>query len=312
MFNRRYVVLGIVLVSFFGVFLARGIVRERANKADQAKTPTFSHATPIRIVSLSPSITETLFALGLGERVVGVTRFCDFPQEALLKSRIGGYTDINEEAIVALQPDLVVALEAHTQTRRTLEYMGIRTLVVEHQRVEDVLEAIRAIGEACGVSIRAQEITTKIRKRMADIQQRCANRPQPRVLIALGRGMGSDAIDRLVISGSDGFYHDLVQLAGGTNVYKGKTIGLPAVSAEAVVRLDPDIIIEIVPDRETDGYDPDELVRAWRSLPGLNAARRRIHILGGDHTVIPGPRLIQVLEDLARWIHPDAWTDDDA
>jgi len=265
---------------------------------------------PARIISLAPSVTEILFELDLSDRVVGVTRFCDYPPEAVKKPRVGGYFDVNYEAILALEPDLVILLTEHEDAQDRLGSLGISTLAVNHSRIDGILDSVTVIGQACGVREKGKSLRRSLESRILEVQERfavhsssCPLVPsRPRVLVAVGRSLQGGSEGELFISGRDGFYDDLIRLAGGENAYREETLKFPAVSAEGLARLDPEIIIEMIPDLSP-GKDRDRLLADWEDIPGLRAAREgRIHILGGDAVVVPGPRFVDLLEEMARII----------
>ena len=136
----------VLLLYLLCGFLAAGL-------AGAAETPAYQ-----RIISLAPSLTEILYALDLGDRVVGVTRYCDYPEGALAKTKVGGLMDPNYEAMVALKPDLVILMTSHRDAKRELAKMGIATLTVPHQTIADIHESIQTIGKACGASQKAAEL----------------------------------------------------------------------------------------------------------------------------------------------------------
>jgi iron complex transport system substrate-binding protein len=267
--------------------------------------------SPTRIISLAPSITEVLFELGQGGRVVGVTRYCDFPPGALEKSRVGGYFDVNFEAVLALKPDLVVHLVEHEDARKRLGDLGIETLAVDHSRVEGILRSITVIAQRCGVPERGEQLDRHLNDRILQIRKRYLTlapvRPlaatKPRVLVAVGRLMDKSSGGEVFISGSDGFYDDLIALAGGDNAYREATLKFPAISREGLVRLDPDVILEMVPDL-TGEADRRNLMDIWKEKFGTRAVLEgQVHVLGEDYVVVPGPRFVDLLEDMARIIN---------
>ncbi|MCJ7500857.1 helical backbone metal receptor [bacterium] len=284
---------------------------------------------PRRIVSLAPSITEVLFKLDLGDRVVGVTRYCDYPPEAEDKPKVGGYFDVNYEMLLSLQPDLVILLAEHQDAIVRLEELGIRTLSVNHSRVEGILEAITTIAGRCGVKEKGEILRLDLETRISEIQKRFlaqspsrsvvqSNSPSalslskgvpasevsfPRVLVAVGRLMDKGSGGEIFISGRDGFYDDLITLAGGVNAYREETLKFPALSGEGLVRLDPDVILEMVPDLAGEA-DREFLMDLWRGKKSVRAVQEgRVHILGEDYVVIPGPRFVDLLEDIAEIIN---------
>lgn len=262
--------------------------------------------TPQAIVSLAPSITETLFALGLGDRVVGVTRYCTYPPEARTRQAIGGFEDVSYESIAALQPDLIVLLDAHSAARRNVEDLGWRVLEVKHERVDDILASMETLAELCDVAEAGETLVSGIRERMQAIAGRTAGRGRPRVLLTLGGSLVAADLSELYIAGKGGFYDSMITLAGGRNAYTGSLI-FPAISTEGILQMNPDIIIDLVADlSEVDGGEAAAIDR-WRVLPELPAVENgRVHIVSGNYVMIPGPRFIRTLEAIAAVVHPDA------
>jgi iron complex transport system substrate-binding protein len=274
-------------------------------------------AQPTRIVSLAPSITEVLFKLGLGDRVAGVTRYCDYPPEAEDKPKVGGYFDVNYEMLLSLESDLVILLVEHQDALVRLEELSIRTLAVNHSRVTGILDSITTIAERSGVHDKGAALRRDLENRIQEVQDglfSMSPRPRvpvsdsspPRILVAVGRLMDKGSGGDIFISGRDGFYDDLITLAGGVNAYREETLKFPAISNEGLVRLDPDVILEMVPDLAGD-TDRESLMALWHAKFGIRAVREgRVHILGEDYVVIPGPRFVDLLEDMAVIINKES------
>ncbi len=260
-----------------------------------------------RILSLAPSITETLFALGLGERVVGVTRFCNWPPEAREKTRVGGFLDPNYELIATLRPDLVLLLPEHQQIEANLKGLGLTCRVVRNRSLEEILGTIRTIGELGGAAARADSLADSLKARIAAVRERSAGDNRPGVLLAIGRSIGSESVADVHVAGGGTIYHELIELAGGRNVMADSKIDFPVLSAEGLLHLDPEVIVELVPE-----VAEQETIRAraraeWNALPTLAAVRTgRVYLFIGDWTVVPGPRIVRLLEELAGALHPGA------
>lgn len=259
---------------------------------------------------MAPSITETLYALGLEDRLVGVTRFCRFPPGVESKARIGGYHDPNYEVILTLAPDLVILFPEHERPRQYLSARGIEVLVVNQQTVSGILSSITAIAEACGEPGRATPLLTDLRLRMAKVVAVCSDADPTRTLIVIGRDPAADHIDQVYISGSEGWYGELLEMAGGVNAYEGQ-LKFPVVSAEGILEMAPEVIIEMLGEDFPSAGKRRDLRQAWRSLPQVPAvAHGRVHPFLDDFAVIPGPRFILVLEEMARVLHPEVnWED---
>ncbi|MCH7960422.1 MAG: ABC transporter substrate-binding protein [Candidatus Hydrogenedentes bacterium] len=282
-------------------FATTGRTDPDTETASTPDTPTYS-----RIVSMAPSITEDLFALGLGDRVVGVTRYCIYPEEALDKAQVGGFMDANFEAIVATRPDLVVILTAHEEVRTTLATLNIETLTVDHRTVEGILDALTTIGNACGVADTAEDVTRALRDRVEEIRQMTAGLPRPTVLISAGRDMSLGRIQEVYAAGRHEWYDEIIIAAGGENAYPDDGNRFPVLTGEGLLRLQPEVIIEMVSHLGERGYARESIIAQWDRFPDIPAVRNgRVHVLAGNHVTIPGPRFVRVLEDVARVLHPE-------
>jgi len=257
-----------------------------------------------RIVSLAPNITETLFALGLGGRVAGITRFCTYPPEALKKPRVGGFLDVNFEALAALNPDLAILLPEHEEARKRIAALGVQTLTVHNRVVGEILETIKAIGKTCGAETRADSLTHDIETRMNAVRERTKGLPKPRTLIVVERRMREGVPGAVYAAGPNTFYDELITLAGGTNAYRGPAISYPEISTEGILRLDPEVIVDIIPTLEKQGM-PEETARAaWKRLADVTAVKTgRVYVIGADYAAVPGPRFILTLEVLSDLLH---------
>jgi iron complex transport system substrate-binding protein len=264
-------------------------------------------APPQRIVSTAPSITEMLFALGLGHRVVAVTTFCRYPPEAAAKPRIGDYLRPNVEAILALRPDLV--LVEKSMIRKSLVLPSLRGNVVEidDADLEGVLASIRRIGELCGVPGRAQQLIHQIRSELDEIRRRTASLPRRRVLLVVGRTPGR--IEDLIAAGRNSYLHQLLEIAGGANILADASVGYVKVSLEEVLARNPEIIVDLA-EMSQAAPSPDRgraVARLWSRYPNLAAVKTgRVYGLAADPFVVPGPRVAQAARRLAAILHPEA------
>lgn len=259
-----------------------------------------------RLISLAPSLTETLYALGLGGNVVGVSRYSDYPAEARAKPRIGALLDPNYEAIVALKPTLVLGL---TEFREKIPYivsLGLRTEVFEHRTLAGISDSIRRIGAICKRAEQAQSLAADIESRIEKVKDAVKGRAPVRAMVVVGESSGDGTLTSLFLSGSDGFYNEVLSLAGGRNVVSSRTLGISSVSAEGVIALNPDVIIEVVLANGGPRLDLEAVRKSWRDVPGVSAVKNdRIYIVDQDYVSVPGPRFIRVLEDFARYLHPE-------
>jgi iron complex transport system substrate-binding protein len=260
-------------------------------------------ANPRRIVSMAPSLTETLLALDLGDRVVGTTRYCPEVEGAL---RVGGYFDPSFEAIVALEPDLVLLMQSHDELRRRFEHLGLATFQVDQHDVAGVLGSVTAIADRCGVPAKGRAVAGALRTSLDRVASAVSGRTRPRVLVVVGRSPGGGRIGALWAAAPDTFYDDVVELAGGVNVIEATGIRYPELSREGLLALDPDVIFDVVADGGARGIDPASAAGDWRELDELRAVRDgRVVVLADDFVVIPGPRIVDTVVAVARHLHPE-------
>jgi iron complex transport system substrate-binding protein len=291
----------------FAVFLLLAAIGGSASSSIGQAASSPATGAPKRIVSLAPSVTELLFALGLGDRVVGVTSYCRYPAEALKISKIGGYLTPNFEALAATRSDLAIALPEHVDVLGRVEALGIPVLSVNHHSVLGILESATSIGERCGISRQAAKLRDQWQEQLDGVAATIAGRPRPRVVICLGRNADPSSFRSMSAAGPGGIYHDLIVRAGGINAIPPGPVLHPSLSAEALLQLDPDVIVEFLPG----GGDPSRLLEGWKSLGSLRAVRTgRIVIFTQDFLIVPGPRLVAFVGELARSLHPGApWRD---
>jgi iron complex transport system substrate-binding protein len=273
--------------------------------------PAGSDASPpadgyTRIISLSPGLTETLFAVGAGDRVVGVTRFCNWPPEAAARPKVGGFLDPNYEAMVALRPDLVVMMPSNRAHLAELERLGLRCRVVDQTMLDDILDSVETLGRLSGNAEKARELRASMQRRIEAVRAKAAPLPHPRVLLSSGRDLRAKKLDEVYIVGRKTFLGDILRIAGGENAFPDSAVDYPALSGEAILRLNPDVIVEFTNGLDELGLTREDAVAPWRALPGLAAAEKgRIATLDGAHLTIPGPRVVETLEALAKAIHPE-------
>ncbi|MCK5087290.1 MAG: ABC transporter substrate-binding protein [Melioribacteraceae bacterium] len=292
--------LTIVLTALFliaGLYLTPDVRSENNSNAYQSYE---------RIISLSPSTTETIFALGLGSKLVGVTQFCNYPPEAKEIKNVGGYFDPNYEAITMLQPDLVIILPEHESVKQYLSELGINYLVVNNKTIADILSTIETIGKVCNAEIKAGQLLQDINSRINNIKEKTKDLGLPRVLISVGRTIGEETLKEVYIVGQNTYYNELINFAGGENAFQNDRIEYPMLSAEGIILINPEIIIDLIADLESSGLTESKVKEEWESVGSVEAVKNnRLYVFTKGYIVIPGPRFILLLEDLARVIHPE-------
>lgn len=250
-------------------------------------------APPSRIVSTAPSITETLFALGLGNRVVGVTDFCRNPPEARSKPRIGTFLEPDFERILATRPDLVLVIKNPVQVSGRLRQLGMRAEDINQDSISDLLNSIGAIGRYTGTQAAAARLQARLRGELDAVRRAAAKRRPVRVLFLVGRSPGT--LQGMVGAGPGTFIDELIRMAGGVNVLKDSPIQYPRVSLEQVLASDPDYILDMGDFAHQLGrpMEPEARVRAlWTAYPRLRAvAHGGVRQIGSDAFILPGPRV---------------------
>jgi iron complex transport system substrate-binding protein len=252
---------------------------------------------PARIVSLAPSITEMLFALGLGEQIVGVTFFCNYPPEAQAKPKVG-YSQPNLETIVTLRPDLVLAPSeyAPTDVLSKLEQLKIPTFVLVPRTIEDIASHVHTLGRMLARTGPADQLATNLRRRIGAVKAKVQGHPRPRLLYVLNS-------EPLITVGPGSYIHQMIELAGGTNVAEHATAPYPRLTTEVVLQADPEIIL--FPVGSAEGI-PESEQQLWRRWPTVTAVKRgRLHRIDSDLVNRPGPRAVDGLERLAQLLHPE-------
>ncbi|HXV67444.1 MAG TPA: cobalamin-binding protein [Nitrospira sp.] len=265
---------------------------------DDAGRRIYLSRTPTRIVSLGPSVTEILFAIGAGDQLVGVTEFCNYPPEALMKPKVG-YSNPNLEAVLALQPDLVLAPKEFLKpdTIMKLEQLKVPVFVTAAATVEDVFVHLSTIGRILDRSSGADDVAMALRRQLAELKTRIAGMPPVRVLYVLNS-------QPLITVGPGSYIDQLITMAGGINVAAKSGTAYPRLSMEVVLQQDPEVLL--FPVGQSEGIPAGEQ-EAWRQWPAITAvARGRLHQISADLVNRPGPRIVQALEVLAGILHPAA------
>lgn len=269
---------------------------------DQAGNTVSIGHLPQKIVSLAPSNTEIVYALGLQDRLVAGTEYDDYPQEARSKPKIGGYSTVDIEKVVAFQPDLVLAADTHANTvTPELSRLGITTLTLAPKSLDEVMAAITLVGRAAGVEERAERLVAEMRTRIKAVTDRTdvlAASRRPGVFYLLWH-------DPLMTVGPKVIISELINKAGGSNIAAGLDGDYPAMSLEALISADPGVIIADGGHGDA-GALPLDFARSEPRLAAVAArVNGRVYQIDSDLVTIPGPRVVDGLEEMARLIHPE-------
>jgi len=267
---------------------------------DTLRTPAIP-SSPQRIVSLAPSVTETLYALGMGENIVGVTQFCAYPPEVLNKQQVAGFGEVNYEAVLRLRPDLVVLPQDMVRNKKNLENLGLSVLTLDTRSMSGLMDTIAKLGNATVHANETQAILAAINNSLTAAYVRAGEKPKPKVLFSVMHSyQGFGYITEINAVGKDGFYSELILAAGGNNAYTGE-LAFPRLSREAIIFLNPEIIIDIIPASE----NLDAVRRDWQSLSSVAAIKNnRLYFFTDEADTVPGPRFYQTLTKLSHALYP--------
>ena len=262
-----------------------------------AGQPQKAVAAPARIISLVPAVTEMLFAVGAGPRVVGVSSFDHFPAEVERLPRVGALLDPDVERILSLRPDLVVVYRSQTDVLAQLGRAGIPSFVYSHAGLADVTVTMRRLGERIGSSTEAEKLATEIERRIEAVRAASANAVRPKTLVVFGRD--AFALRGIYASGGVGFVHDMVTAAGGDNVFADAKREAIQATTELIIARAPEMILELRAE-PMDREAKEKEVRTWSSLVSVPAVRSgKVRILDDSRTVVPGPRVAEGIELIA-------------
>jgi iron complex transport system substrate-binding protein len=259
-----------------------------------------------RVVSLVPNVTEMLFAVGAGSQVVAISSYDDFPPETKALPRVGALLDPDTERIFSLRPDLVIVYGSQTELEGRFARVGIRVYSYRHAGVDNVLRTILDVARLTGHEAEGDRVVRDLRSQLDAIRMRVRTRPRPRTMLVIGRDAG--ALRGVYTSGGIGFLHELLDIAGGDDVFGDIKRESVQPSSETMIVRAPHVIIEV---HSGDPPRADVLQReraSWNALASVPAVRdNRVHLLYGSYLMAAGPRLGHAAETLARVLHPEVF-----
>jgi iron complex transport system substrate-binding protein len=259
---------------------------------------------PKRIVSLVPAVTEMIYAMGDGGRVAAVSNYDHFPADVARLPRVGGLLDPSVERILAIKPDLVIVYATQKDLIERLDRAGIPYFNYQHKALPDILTTIRAIGARIGSTARADAVASGMERALEEIRGRTAALAHPATLLVFERDPAS--LRNVFASGGYGFLHDMLEIAGGRNVFGGMKQQAVQASTEMLLTSKAEVIVELRYGDSLKNHDIARELRAWDALASIPAVRaHRVAALTGDEFVVPGPRVVEATLKLAQVIHPD-------
>jgi iron complex transport system substrate-binding protein len=299
-FFGKKAILGLVpilgLVLWFGLFTP--------GRNDASETLESEPKRVLRAVSLGPNITETIFALGQGHCLVGVSDFDNYPAEVRELPRVGGYLTPNLERLLALRPDLVLLHGKHEKMDTFCRNKGIQVVHVAMDSLASVHSAITQLGEVFQCPERAAGLSSTIRNDLEALGRTVSPYQRPRVFVCLWRSAGG--LSGLGTVGKGSYVGELLEVAGGDSIFKDVAIPYPEASKESLMKGKPEVILELRPGEEISDEQKRALISDWQVLRTVPAVQSgRIHILTDDFLLVPGPRMGLAARAIARALHPE-------
>ena len=293
--NKGWIVAALIVSVFALSHFAREFIVNQRGESEHVSEVRESS----RIVSMAPSSCEVLYEIGLGDDVVGVSRFTTYPPEAVGKAKIGGYLDVDIEALVRLQPDVVVLLKEQQTLATQLEGMGMGTVLVDHMSVDGIMNSMRILGDTFHASEASNKARALLEERISKVEKQAQSEDAKTVLLSIGREFGHGKVNSLVAAGAAGYHQELLELANLENAYTGSE-NFPQLTREHILTLDPDVIIDMVNSKDAESIGVEKICADWMAHSELKAVQNgTVYILVGDKHFVPGPRFIDTLE----WIH---------
>jgi iron complex transport system substrate-binding protein len=256
---------------------------------------------PHRIVSVAPAITEMLFALGAGDQVVGVTTYCNYPEAAKTKPRIGGFTTPNVEAILAVRPDRVFMMKNRPDVAQKLRQTGIHVVELHAENLAGIYASIQVIAENIGEPGRGKTLVRSLENQLHQVAAMPASGPRPKVLFVVGRTPGT--VDDLIAVGRGTYLSELIALAGGENAFADAAVAYPQIGMEEVIRRNPDVIIDMGHNEMVTAAQREAVRQLWKKYSFLRAVQRdAVFPISADYFVTPGPRVVEAVRDIRKMI----------
>ena len=259
---------------------------------------------PHRIVAIAPNSAEVICTLGACDRIVGVSKFCVYPPELLDRPRVGGLSDPDLERIAALRPDLLVMRGKNDALERLCEELRVPIYRDETDTLPGIENCLREMGERLGLIDRATVITKDLHERIDMIRSRNAGKPKPRVLLTVSRQ--PDRLANVLTTGKGTFLDQMIEIAGGVNVFGHLDMHYPQVSPEGMLAQQPEVIIELMPDLKLTDALKEQMSEQWNQLGAMPAVmKNRIYVITDENGLIPSPRYVEIIDKVSRLLHSE-------
>ncbi len=272
--------------------------------AEDKPLANLSGNAPKRIIAIAPNSAEVICALGACDSVVGASKYCVFPPELKNRPRIGGLYDADLEQIVALRPDLVITRGRNESLERLCERSGIPIYFDETDSLAGIEQGVRDLGRLLHRTEQADRVIAEFRERIDAVRKKTQRKKKVRVMITVARQ--PDRLANILTTGRGTFLDEMIEVAGGVNVFGDVDMIYPEVSPESILAKQPQVIIELMPEVEVTDELASQLREQWRRLGSIPAVTDgRIHILTDDNCLIPSPRYTELIEKVSRLLHPE-------
>jgi len=283
----------IPVIAVVVLFLAM-IISSCQTKNEQEQSGT------VRIISLAPHITEIIYALEAQDQLIAVTDFCKYPADAQKKEKIGGLINPNTEYMIALKPTHLFGMPSHEKLNQQLESFGYKITMMSNEKVSDVLESIRVIGNIIGRQKAAEELVIQINQLFDSLR---VNKNYPdRIPAVLLIGRSKSSLQNMTVAGKDTYINEMWEMVGGENIYIDLPTKYGSINLESLLLRDPAVIIEFDMQKER-SVEKADLGPEWQLLKDTRAVKKgQVYVVGGNHTMIPGPRMTLLAEDFRKII----------
>ena len=264
----------------------------------------FAADEKLRIVSQLPSLTEICFELGLGDQLVGVSDYCDWPPAAQKLPRVGGLLNPNFERVVSLKPDRVLLQGKDKNLIDKYRSLGIKTLALQTESIEDVIRSIRTVGEVFNRRAEAAALIAKIESGFKDVKKKAANKNPVSAMVVIGHDPGS--LREIYVAGKGSFHNALLEMAGGKNCFDDAISAYPMASKEAIISKSPEAVILLYPKDSMSEPDIRRKKDLWVPLSNIRAVQSgNICVVHGKYVMIPGPRMARIAEEFSKCLHKE-------
>ena len=258
---------------------------------------------PKRIISLVPALTEMLYAVGAGPQVIAVSSYDEYPPEVKALPRVGALLDPDTERILSLKPDLVITYGSQVDLQAQMKRAQVPTFDYRHAGLAHILVTIKELGVRTGHSAEGSKIVSAIEARLAAVRAAVAGKRRPKTLLVFSRE--PKTLRNMYVSGGRGFLHDMLEIAGGDDVFNDIDKESVQGSTETILARAPDVILELRPEEVPDGQPMKDELASWSRLAAVPAVRnQRVHFISGHAITVPGPRVAESVERMAKALHP--------